>query len=122
MLNSRRTLLRGAFAAAAALLILPDKLSALQRSPQPLPSPHAPDQNAPAGMDGPEIIKPEKSPRNPVNQMQIVALVQQLYKLSAELKDEVDHTNLSSTFPLSIVKKAQQIEKLAKQIKERTKG
>jgi hypothetical protein len=54
--------------------------------------------------------------------MQIVGLVHQLYKLSGELQDEVDHTNIKATFPLSVVKKAQQIEKLAKQIKERAKG
>ncbi len=59
---------------------------------------------------------------NPMNQEQIAALVQQVYKLASELKDEVEHTNLTTVFPLSFVKKAQQIEKLAKQIKDRTKG
>jgi hypothetical protein len=54
--------------------------------------------------------------------MQIVSLVHQLYKLSGELQDGVDHTNMKATFPLSVVKKAQQIEKLAKQIKDRAKG
>jgi hypothetical protein len=57
-----------------------------------------------------------------MNQEQIAALVQQVYKLASELKDEVEHTNLTAVFPLSFVKKAQQIEKLAKQIKDRTKG
>jgi hypothetical protein len=73
-------------------------------------------------MDGPEIIHPDKDAPNNTNQMQIVGLVHQLYKLSGELQDEVDHTNIKATFPLSVVKKAQQIEKLAKQIKERAKG
>jgi hypothetical protein len=123
MLKSRRTLLMVAVSGVAGSLTRSFGLSGLQRSPQPMPSPNAPkDQNVPAGMDGPDIIKPAKSPPNPVNQLQIAALVQQLYKLSADLKDEVDHTDLKSTFPLSVVKKAHDIEKLAKQIKERAKG
>ncbi len=122
MLKSRRTLVLGVVAATAGWLTGSPGLRALQGPPRPLPSPNAPNQNFPAGMDGPEIVKAEKAASNPFNQAQIAALVQQLYKLSGELKDEVDHTNLKATFPLSVVKKAQQIEKLAKQIKERTKG
>lgn len=91
--------------------------------PQPMPSPNAPtNPNAPAGLDTPEIVKPEKAPPNTMNQEQIVASVQQLYKLASDLKDEVEHTNLRMTLPLDFVKKAQQIEKLAKQIKEHAKG
>jgi hypothetical protein len=101
---------------------LGSRAEALQ-SPQYRPSPNAPaNENAPAGMDGPEIIHPEKGAPNSISQMQIVSLVHQLYKLSGELQDEVDHTNMKATFPLSVVKKAQQIEKLAKQIKDRAKG
>ena len=123
MLSSRRALLIATAASvASSLTVLPRKLAALQGPPPPLPSPHAPNPNVPAGMDGPEIIKPEKAPPNPLNQEQIAAAVQQLYKLAGELKDEIDHTDLKSTFPISVVKKAQQIEKLAKQIKERAKG
>jgi hypothetical protein len=39
-----------------------------------------------------------------------------------ELKDQVDKTDATSTLSLSVVKKAQQIEKLAKQIKDLAKG
>jgi hypothetical protein len=122
MQKPRRALLMAAAAGIAGALTRPLGLTALQ-TPQPLPSPNAPrNPNAPAGMDGPEIIKPSKVPPNPINQMQIAALVQQLYKLTGELKEEVDHTDLNSTFALSVVKKAHDIEKLAKQIKERAKG
>lgn len=93
------------------------------QTPQPFPSPNAPtNPNAPAGLDTPQIVKPQKAPPNTMNQEQIVASVQQLYKLAAELKDEAEHTNLKMTLPLDFVKKAQQIEKLAKQIKEHAKG
>lgn len=122
MQKPRRAFVMAAAAGIAGALTRPLGLTALQ-APQPLPSPNAPrNPNAPAGMDGPDIIKPSKAPPNPINQMQIAALVQQLYKLTGELKEEVDHTDLNSTFPLSVVKKAHDIEKLAKQIKERAKG
>jgi len=86
-------------------------------------SPNAPtNQNVPAGMNGPDLIKPDKAAPNPVIQEQIATSVQQLYKLAGELKEEVEHTNLNTTFSLAFVKKAQQIEKLAKQIKDRAKG
>lgn len=73
-------------------------------------------------MDGPDIIKPPKDPTNTVNNQAIVASVQQLYKLASELKAEADQVNLRGTLSISFVKKAQQIEKLAKQIKDQAKG
>ena len=78
MQKPRRALLMAAAAGIAGALTRPLRLTALQ-TPQPLPSPNAPrNPNAPAGMDGPEIIKSSKAPPNPINQMQIAALVQQL--------------------------------------------
>ena len=64
----------------------------------------------------------DKAAPNPMNQEQIAAMVQQLYKLASELKEEVEHTNLAAVFPVTFVKKAQEAEKLAKQIKDRAKG
>jgi hypothetical protein len=40
--------------------------------------------------------------------MQIVGMVHQRFKLSGELQ-EVNHTDIKSTFPLSVVKEAQEI-------------
>jgi hypothetical protein len=124
IIRSRRSILIvGAVGVAGALTDLLGSRGEALQSPQYRPSPNAPgNANAPAGMDGPEIIHPDKDAPNNINQMQIVGLVHQLYKLSGELQDEVDHTNIKATFPLSVVKKAQQIEKLAKQIKDRAKG
>jgi hypothetical protein len=47
--------------------------------------------------------------------------VQRLYALSTELKDEVDRTNPDTVLSLSVLKRTQDIEKLAKQIRERAK-
>ena len=45
---------------------------------------------------------------------------ERLYKLTQELKVEVDKSN-KDTLSVSVVKKAQEIERLAKSIKERSK-
>jgi cytochrome P450 len=46
---------------------------------------------------------------------------EKLYKLTQELKAEVDKSN-KDTLSVSVVKKAQEIERLAKSIKERSKS
>ena len=122
MLKSRRSMIKVITGTAGMFAAAPWLGAALQRTPQPIPSPNAPsNENAPAGLN-PEIVKPDKAQPNPLNQEQLARSVEQLYQLAGELKDEVEHTDLRSTFPLDFVKKAQQIEKLAKQIKERAKG
>lgn len=121
MLKSRRSLLKSAVGTAGTLATGPWMYAALQ-TPQPMPSPNAPNPNFPAGMSGLPVMKPDTPGPAPLNQGQIIALVQQLYKLASELKDEAEHTNLTAVFPVSFVKRAQQIEKLAKQIKDRTKA
>lgn len=87
--------------------------------PQPMPSPNAPtNQNIPGGLENPKISDPNRPPTRAMSQEQIAADVQQLYKLALDLKTEVEQTNLSMTLPVDFVKKAQQIEKLAKQIRQ----
>ena len=55
------------------------------------------------------------------NQQEIRLEVQRLYALTTELKDEVDRTDSNVVLSLSVVKRAQDIERLAKQIKDRAK-
>lgn len=45
---------------------------------------------------------------------------EKLYKLTQELKAEVDKSN-KDTLSVAVVKKAQEVERLAKSIKERSK-
>ena len=47
--------------------------------------------------------------------------VQRLYALSAELKDEVDRTSPDTVLSFSVLKRTQDIEKLAKQIRDRAR-
>jgi hypothetical protein len=122
MLKSRRSLMKNVVGTAGTLATAPWMYAAFQH-PQPMPSPNAPtNQNIPGGLNGPQATKPDQPAPNPVNQERIAAMVQQLFKLASELKEEVENTNLAAVFPVTFVKKAQTIEKLAKQIKDRAKG
>jgi len=92
-------------------------------TPQPLPSPNAPDPYAPAGLDGPPAPNPAVQRHiDQQNQQHIRDDVHHLYALASELKDKVDKTNETLTLDVSLVKEAQAIEKLAKQIKNLAKG
>lgn len=48
--------------------------------------------------------------------------VERLYQLAAELKEQVDKTDSRKVLSLDLVKKAEEIEKLAHDIKNRSKG
>jgi hypothetical protein len=122
MLDSRRTVLK-TLAGSVGAFSVAGWVTGVAQTPKPMPSPNAPsNQNVPGGLNGGDYEKPDKPAPNPVIQEQIAAMVEQLFKLSSELRDEVQHTNLNTTFSLGFVKKAEQAEKLAKQIKNRTKG
>jgi hypothetical protein len=122
MLESRRSLLKTIVGTAGTIATAPWMYAAFQHPP-PMPSPNAPNnQNFPGGLNGPQPTKADKAAPNTMNQEKIAAMVQQLYKLASELKEEVEHTNLVAVFPVTFVKKAQEAEKLAKQIKDLAKG
>jgi hypothetical protein len=48
--------------------------------------------------------------------------VEKLYELAAQLKTEVEKTDSTTVLSLAMLKKAEEIEKLAKQIKDRARG
>ena len=48
--------------------------------------------------------------------------VEKLYELATELKTEVEKTDSSKVLSLNLVRKAEEIEKLARDIKNRSKG
>jgi hypothetical protein len=96
-------------------------LSATQR-PQPIPSPNAPSQSAPNGMNGPPLKDPDAKVLDKQNQAEVKAEVEKLYALVFELREEMKQVNGNSTLSVTVVRKAQQIEKLAKEIKDRAKN
>jgi hypothetical protein len=58
---------------------------------------------------------------NQERQASLKADTDKLFKLSTELKDYVDKTN-ENVLSLDVLKKAEEIEKLAKSVKEKMKG
>ena len=48
--------------------------------------------------------------------------MEKLYELATELKTEVEKTDSSKVLSLNLVRKAEEIEKLARDIKNRSKG
>jgi hypothetical protein len=56
------------------------------------------------------------------NEKDIKKKVGRLYELATELKAEVDKTDSSKVLSLNLLKKAEEIEKLARDIKNRSKG
>jgi len=102
----------------------PMAIEAWQRAtPQARPSPNAPsDQNALQRLNGPPAtVDNGKEGLDRENQLEIRLEVQRLYAMATELKDEVDNTNSNTVLNLAVVKRAQEIEKLAKQIRDRAK-
>lgn len=69
----------------------------------------------------PVVYKGDKPAREANNQVELRLDVQRLYALSTELKDEVDRANPDAVLSVSVLKRTQDIEKLAKQIRDRAK-
>ena len=56
------------------------------------------------------------------NQKEIKKNIEKLFQLASELKDEVEKTDATTVLSLAVVRKTEEIEKLARQIRERAKG
>lgn len=68
---------------------------------------------------------PEKSPTKVMleaNEKDIKKNIEKLYQLASDLKTEVEKTDSSQVLSLALLKKAEEIEKLAHDIKTRAKG
>jgi type VI protein secretion system component VasF len=101
-----------------------------QQSPQVQNPPLAPRTTLPGG--APESNNDEDpmvrhmsaqlaKSRNNLRQQQLVADTTKLLELATELKTEVDKSN-KDTLSLAVVKKAEEIEKLAKSVKEKMRN
>ena len=56
------------------------------------------------------------------NQKDIKKNIEKLFQLASELKDEVGKTDAVTVLSLTMLRKTEEIEKLARQIREKTKG
>ena len=92
-----------------------------RQPPQPRPSPNAPNPNFPPGLEGPLAKGSDPESVDKQNQAELRSEIEKLYALAFVLREQMKTTDTSSTMSVSIVKQAQQIEKLAKEIKDRAK-
>jgi len=81
------------------------------QAPLPPPFPRPPEDTLP------EAPKPDPKQMLKHNREQIAQDVEKLYSLAGELKQQVRNTDSSAVLSLPLVQKAEEIEKLARQIK-----
>jgi hypothetical protein len=125
MPNPRRRAFMTFVGAAGFLVLEPGLLTALLAqtsgaSPKFKPYPSGQDPNVPPEVEHRGNPDPKAIQR--VNQIELRKDISKLYEMVSELKEELDKSDSSSTLSLSLVKKTEQIEKLAKQIKGLAKG
>ena len=115
MLESRRSLLRVLSAGAAASFFV-----MFVHGQDPFPPKQGPLR---PGEDDPNLpAKAASKAALEENQKDIKKNVEKLFDLASQLKDQVEKTDSTTTLSLALVKKAEEIERLARQIKERAKG
>jgi hypothetical protein len=105
--------------AAAPMILLPKELRAQSTGKkarfQTKPDPKSDDENGPLAVGSRKAALEE-------NEKDIKAKVEKLFQLASALKEEVEKTDSVKVLSLAMVKKAEEIEKLAKDIKTRAKG
>jgi hypothetical protein len=80
------------------------------------------DQDVSKGEHEPPSTASSRKAALDENEKDIKKKVGRLFQLATELKEEVDKTDSAKVLSLGMMKKAEEIEKLAKDIKSRTKG
>jgi hypothetical protein len=122
---SRRSLMLTLIGGAGALAIgstLYSQPQPQRASPKPKPSPNTPDPAHPWGLGGHDEKSPDSRTMDKQNQAEVRASVEKLYVLISELKEQVEKSDATMMLSVSVVKKSQQIEKLAKHVKDLAKG
>lgn len=117
MQSSRRSLLLGLFSGVTAFFARSQAVSA--QNPAPLP----PSRRNTGDRD--ESPNPPPGATKAVleqHQKDIKKDVEKLYELASELKTEVEKTDATVILSMAMLKKTEEIEKLAKQIRDHAKG
>jgi hypothetical protein len=106
--------------AAALLWRLPGTFA---RQPQQPTEPRPPRLGPGAAPeDQPAISREAMKAALKENEKQIKKDIEKLYQLAEELKKEVEKSDASEVLSLSVVRKAEEVEKLAKRIKNLARG
>jgi hypothetical protein len=89
---------------------------------EPRPSPNTPDPDHPWGLGGHDEKPRDSKAIDKQNQAEIRDGVEKLYVLITDLREEIEKSDANKTLSVSVVKKSQQIEKLAKHVRDLAKG
>ncbi|HVH71793.1 MAG TPA: hypothetical protein VNB49_11870 [Candidatus Dormibacteraeota bacterium] len=123
MAESRRRLLIATVGALGLLtlkLLLRGEQTPTRSSPKLHPYPNGRDPDNPQHIDEPSRLVLKAIQQE--NQRKLRADVSRLYEMAGDLKTDVEKTDATFTLSVSLVKKAQENEKLAKQIRNLAKG
>jgi len=118
MYESRRSLLRSMVGVVALFSITASAVRGQDPFPK-VPSPMHPGEDEPIA--NPNAKSPTKI-RLEENQKDIKKDIEKLFDLASQLKQQIEKTDATAVLSLAMVKKAEEIERLARQIKERAKG
>jgi|ERR1700690_355933 hypothetical protein len=123
MFNSRRHLLQSFVVVSGALAAAPLLLSqGVPSSPPYKASPNAPNPNFPQGMNGPAPTVPSEKAIYKQNQALMKQDIEKMYALVSELRQDVQLTDTTAVFNVGFVKRAKEVEQLAKRVKDLAKG
>lgn len=116
-MDTRRTFLTGLILAGVSSSLAGNRVSAQN----PTLPPQNPLPGEKPGAENPTLPDTDKKILED-NDKDIKKKVERLYQLATELKDAVDKTDSSKVMSLDLIRKAEEIEKLARDIKNRSKG
>ena len=122
MLETRRVFVL-AMAGAAGFLATEEGWLYAQYPPTPPPPPQPAETPNPAEMhSNSRATAAAKRARMQQNEKEFREGVERLYQLSGELREEVQKTTTTEVLSVHMVKKTEEIEKLAKLLKNKAKG
>ena len=122
MQSSRRSLLLVCFAAVPAVLVRFQDSRAQDTSRGRRRRPDGSEDDASNNPNSANLPANSSKAMLEERQKNIKKDVERLYDLAAQLKTEVEKTDSTTVLSLAMLKKAEEIEKLARQIRDRTKG
>jgi hypothetical protein len=112
----------GFFAAAGTLVALRAQSLGGQTKPSGQGRPSIPDPSPDSDEPVPATAKSPTKVLLEANEKDIKKNIEKLFQLASDLKAEVEKTDSSQVLSLALLKKAEEIEKLAHDIKNRAKG
>jgi hypothetical protein len=118
-METRRSFLTGLAVVGVCSGLSPDAM--LGQNPAASPTTQKPVPGHPAETDVPVLPDPEKKILEN-NDKDMKKKVEQLYELAKDLKEEVEKTDSTRVLSLDLVRKSEAIEKLAHDIRNRSKG